>query len=205
MGELSQANALDMCNGYVRQGAKAISVLVDRANFNGHPKDLKDCCDAHPHLPFLHKDFVATAYQVRLAKHLGASSVLLMCQLLEPAELRDLYQLATSLGLEPFVEVHNSTELEFALELNPPIIGINSRDFKTTGMPVDLNTAPQLLKQLQEAWPKGTALVAQSGIFSANDIKTLCDSCPSGLPNAIQIGSSLSQAGEIPPWLRKML
>ena len=204
MGILSQVDALDLCSTYVSQGAKAISVLVDQVNFSGHPSDLMNCCQAHPSLPFLHKDFVATPYQVHLAKALGASAVLLMCQLLEPSELKELYTLATELGLEPFVETHDAGELEFALSLNPPIIGINSRDFKTKGLPLDLGTAPRLLIDVGP-WPKDIALVAQSGLFNGEDLAKLKQDCPTGLPHAVQIGSSLSQAGEIPPWIKSQL
>jgi indole-3-glycerol phosphate synthase len=204
MGTLSKIDAVDMCSTYVEQGAKAISVLVDQVNFSGHPNDLKNCCSAHSHLPFLHKDFVATSYQVQLAKSLGASSVLLMCQLLEQNELKDLYDQATAIGLEPFVEVHDANELDFALSLNPPIIGINSRDFKTKGLPIDLNTAPKLLSDLK-SWPQGVALVAQSGLFNGEDLARLRNDCPKGLPHCAQIGSSLSQAGEIPAWIKTYL
>lgn len=204
MGTLSQAKALDMCRSYVEQGAKALSVLVDSANFGGHPQDLEDCCKTYPELPFLYKDFVATAYQVKLAKAVGASSVLLMCQLLEKSELQELYALATDIGLEPFVETHDADELEFALSLGAPIIGINSRDFKTEGLPIDLKTAPTILKQLG-VQNTTSAIVAQSGVFSGDDLQSVCEDCPNGLPHAIQIGSSLSQTGGIPDWLKERL
>jgi indole-3-glycerol phosphate synthase len=201
LGELSTCSALQMCQSYAHAGAKALSVLVDQPNFKGHPQDLFDCVAAYPHLPFLFKDFVASEYQVRLAKALGASSVLLMSQLLEFSELQKLYDLAIDLGLEPFVECHELGELERALELKPPIIGINSRDFKDKNLAIDLATAPQLLRSLGRDWPAETALVAQSGISTSDQLESLIGACPQGLPHAVQIGSSLSQAGTLPRWL----
>ena len=201
-GELSQVSALELCKNYVNAGAQALSVLVDQPNFKGHPQDLLDGVTHYPQLPFLFKDFVATAYQVRLAKALGASAVLLMSQLLEWPEMQDLFALARELGLEAFVECHDLEELERALTLHPPIVGINSRDFKDPKLTIDLGTAPRLLKQLSSPWPATTALVAQSGLSSGADLEQLLAACPKGLPHAVQIGSSLSLAGTLPAWLK---
>ena len=201
LGELSQVSALELCKNYVKAGAKAVSVLVDQPNFKGHPQDLLDCTTHFQQLPFLFKDFVATTYQIHLAKALGASSILLMSQLLEPHEMLDLFYLSKELGLEAFVECHDLGELERAIELDPPIIGINSRDFKDPKLPIDLDTAPRLLKSLPLSWPSHIALVAQSGLSHTNDLQQLLAACPQGLPHAVQVGSSLSQAGTLPDWL----
>ena len=201
LGELSQVSALELCKNYVDAGALALSVLVDQPNFKGHPQDLLDGVTHYPQLPFLFKDFVASAYQVRLAKALGASAVLLMSQLLEWPEMQDLFALAGELGLEAFVECHDIDELERALALKPPIVGINSRDFKDPKLSIDLGTTARLLKQLSCAWPAATALVAQSGLSNGEQLQQILDACPKGLPHAVQIGSSLSLAGTLPAWL----
>lgn len=201
MGTMSEEPGVDLCRRYVEGGAKALSVLVDQVNFKGHPKDLEACVQAFPHLPFLFKDFVSTPYQVRLAKAIGASSVLLMTQLLEKEELEDLFELCRTLDLEPFVETHDREELEWTLELSPPIVGINARDFKTPGLPIDLSTAPRILADLEKPWPEQVALVAQSGVEAENQWEELRRACPAGLPHVLQIGSMLTKSGALPPWL----
>lgn len=208
LGSLSDRTALEICSQYVDAGVAAISVLVDEINFSGHPKDLHDCCLKYPHIPFLYKDFVVCPYQVYLAKAIGASAILLMAQLLEKHEMETLFHLSLELGLEPFLEVHEWSELERVAPLRPPILGINARNFKDSQLPVDLATAPRLLQKhinVYGVWPEGTALVAQSGIFSESDFLNLCDACPEYLPDAIQIGSSLSKTSVMPAWLLSIL
>jgi indole-3-glycerol phosphate synthase len=201
MGELSPKPAKVMCEAYLNSGADAISVLVDQPNFKGHPEDLLNCAEAYPSTPILFKDFVATEYQVLCAKAIGASAVLLMTQLLDSSELLDLFHLSHEIGLEAFVETHDAQELDWAIAQNPDIIGINSRDFKTPGLPIDLSTAGKLSSALSHPWPRGCALVAQSGISSAEDLARVLEPCPQGLPHAVQVGSSLSQSGTLPHWL----
>jgi indole-3-glycerol phosphate synthase len=202
MGELTQKKATELCQSYITSGADGVSVLVDQPNFKGHPQDLLDCTTAFPETPFLYKDFVTTSYQVHCAKALGASAILLMTQLLEPTELLELLHLAQSCDLEPFIETHSADELRWALEQKPPIIGINSRDFKTTGLPVDLKTASRILAEQTGPWPAHVTLVAQSGISKPEDLTSVTEDCPSGLPHAVQVGSSLSQHGGCPDWLK---
>lgn len=201
MGDLSPKPAKVMCEAYLNSGADAISVLVDQPNFKGHPEDLLQCAQAYPKTPMLYKDFVATTYQVLCAKAIGASAVLLMTQLLESSECLELLHLCHEIGLEAFVETHDAQELEWAIAQNPDIIGINSRDFKTPGLPIDLTTAGRLSSGLTKSWPSDCALVAQSGISSAEDLECVIEPCPQGLPHAVQVGSSLSQSGSLPSWL----
>lgn len=201
LGEITQVTAGDLCSGFLEMGARAVSVLVDPVNFGGHPDDLAHCVELFPETPFLWKDFVLGEYQVRLAKYLGASAVLLMTQLLEDEILKDLFQLCQSLEIEPFVETHTVQELEFALSLNPTMVGINARDFATPGLPVDLTTASNILAELKTDWPRQTVLVAQSGISSAGDLKMVLDGMPTGLPDAVQIGSGVSGAQGLAPEL----
>jgi indole-3-glycerol phosphate synthase len=152
-------------------------------------------------MPFLFKDFVATEYQVRLARALGASSVLLMTQLLEKEHLKDLYELALSLELTPFVETHHLGELEWALELEAKMIGINARDFSTKGLPIDLSTTPRRIEEVGALSFEGRVLVAQSGLETEGDLNNLLDHCPKGLPHAVQIGSALGKAEGVPTWV----
>jgi indole-3-glycerol phosphate synthase len=198
LGEITQVTAEELSDKFLDMGARAISVLVDPVNFGGHPDDLAHCVEACPQVPFLWKDFVLGEYQVRLAKYLGASAVLLMTQLLEDEVLKDLFQLCQSLEIEAFVETHTPEELEFALSLNPSMVGINARDFSTPGLPIDLSTASSLLREVQPNWPAETVLVAQSGISSLLDLKDVLAGMPEGLPDAVQIGSGVSGANGLP-------
>lgn len=200
-GKISSKSAIELCDSFVKAGADALSVLVDPVNFGGHPSDLEKSCLAHPELPFLFKDFVVTEYQVRLARAIGASSVLLMTQLLERERLVELYHLAISLELTPFVETHQLEELEWALSLGATMIGINARDFSTEGLPVHLGTTPQRIAEVGGASFEGRVLVAQSGLESEADFKNLMEKCPEGLPHAVQIGSALGGDGGPPSWV----
>ena len=200
-GHLSSLSTLELCDSFVKAGADALSVLVDPVNFGGHPKDLEAGRQAHPNIPFLFKDFVATEYQVKLARALGASSVLLMTQLLEKKHLEELFHLAISLGLTPFVETHQIEELEYALDLGAEMIGINARDFSTEGLPVHLDTTPKRIAALGASRFEDKVLVAQSGLESESHFKTLLDNCPRGLPHSVQIGSALGGSNGPPPWV----
>ena len=198
LGQITSINAVDLCSRFIEQKARAISVLVDPVNFGGHPQDLADCVESFPKLPFLWKDFVLGEYQIRLAKSLGASSILLMTQLLEDEVLKDLFQFCQSMSIEPFVETHSHEELEFALGLGATMIGINARDFKTPGLPIDLATAGNSIAILDMQWPKECVLIAQSGIATYQDLHEVLSSLPMGLPDAVQIGSSVSGRAELP-------
>ncbi len=204
-GALSAKPAVELCREFVEAGVHGVSVLADPLHFAGHPRDLLACRRAFPELPLLFKDFVQTPYQVQLARAVGASAVLLMTQLLRRAKLEELYALALGLGLEPFVEVHDEAELESALALHPPLIGINARDFKREGLPLDLGTAAKLLQDLiaRGGMPENTVIVAQSGISGPADLEELARSCPPLLPDAVQIGTSLARGDAA--WLKPYL
>lgn len=203
-GRLSSADPVEICRQYVEWGVHGVSVLTDPVHFDGDAEHLQRCHRTFPDLPLLFKDFVLTPYQVDLARACGASAVLLMTQLLDAAQLRKLFTRAVKNGLEPFVEVHTPEQLKQALALEPPLIGINARDFETAGMPVDLETAPRLLRKLGEtrSWPEHTVLVAQSGLDSMAAVRALDGACPLGLPDAIQVGTSLAGGGN--GWVREL-
>lgn len=204
-GALTGKSAVELARIFAKAGAAGLSVLADAPNFGGSPNDVRQCRTALPGKPILFKDFVTTPYQVYLARHVGASAVLLMTQVLGKDELRRLFDLAMSIGLEPFVEAHSLEEFDFALSLKPPLLGINARDFNTEGMPLDLMTGPRIFKE-RFAYvrpPENTVFVCQSGIEGAADIARLDKECPTGLPDAVQIGTSLSLSDGA--WLRDYL
>lgn len=200
LGELSSESAEDLCHRYIDSGCHGISILVDQVNFSGHPNDLRRCVEKFPDQAFLFKDFVTTEYQVYLARAIGASAILLMTQVLDQEHLEQLFHLSVDLGLEAFVEVHDQNQLKRALSLNPPLLGVNARDFEKDGMPVDLNTMPELWKKNK---PNTAACItiAQSGIASKEDLETLEKDMPENTPDAFQIGSSLCASNQLPDWL----
>ena len=118
-------------------------------------------------LPLLRKDFIIDPYQVYEARYYGADAVLLIVAALEKTQLKELKDLIESLGLYPLVEVHDERELEIALDLESPIIGINNRDLKTFN--VDLNTAVKLSGLI----PPNRLIISESGISSPDDIRFL--------------------------------
>ena len=144
-------------------GASAISVLTDYKYFGGSLEDLSIVRDT-VQLPLLRKDFIIDPYQVYEARCYGADAVLLIVAALEITLLKELKYLIESLGMYPLVEVHDEIELEIALDLESPIIGINNRDLKTFN--VDLTTAVNL----SDLIPPDRLIISESGISSPEDI-----------------------------------
>ena len=115
---------------YQSGGADAISVLTEKRRFNGQISDLIAVRDAID-LPVLRKDFIVTEFQVYESRLIGADMILLIVAGLTPVQLKDYFQLATELGMDVLVEVHDEDEASAAVELNAQIIGVNSRNLKT--------------------------------------------------------------------------
>ncbi|MCX8004800.1 MAG: indole-3-glycerol phosphate synthase TrpC [Burkholderiaceae bacterium] len=148
---------------YARAGAACLSVLTDVRFFQGAPEHLPQARAACA-LPVLRKDFIVDAYQIYEARAWGADCVLLIAAALAPAQLRDLEALAQELGLAVLVEVHDAAELEAALALRTPLIGINNRDLKTFS--VDLSTTLALLPRIGA----DRIVVTESGILGPADV-----------------------------------
>ena len=151
---------------YAANGAAAISVLTDAPFFLGDLADLTAVRDAVP-VPLLRKDFVIAPYQVYEARAAGADAVLLIVAALTDAALADLYALITGLGMAALVEVHDETELERAMRLNPALLGVNNRDLRT--FEVDLATTGRMARHV----PPEITLVAESGIFTGSDVRAM--------------------------------
>jgi indole-3-glycerol phosphate synthase len=152
---------------YKAGGARAISVLTDEAFFKGSVDDLRKARDASG-LPILRKDFVVDEYQLWEAKVMRASAVLLIVRILDRAQLADYLSLATQeLRLAALVEVHSEKELERALDVRAPIIGVNNRDLDTFA--VDLGTTARLRALI----PPETVAVSESGISTREDMVLL--------------------------------
>jgi indole-3-glycerol phosphate synthase len=148
---------------YARGGAACLSVLTDVQFFQGAPEHLQAARGASG-LPVLRKDFIVDEYQVAQARGWGADCILLIVAALDRARLKDLEAAARALGLAVLVEVHDARELDDALELATPLVGINNRDLRTFN--VSLAATLDLLPRIG-----GDRLViTESGILTAGDV-----------------------------------
>jgi indole-3-glycerol phosphate synthase len=155
-----------IAEGYERAGAAAVSVLTDGPWFGGSLADL-GAVRGRVGIPILRKDFTLVEEQVLEARAGGADAVLLIARILEDGPLRELRELAESLGMTALVEVHGAPELERALASGARVVGINNRDlttFKTT-----LEHTFQLLTRI----PTDVTVVSESGIRTASDVDRL--------------------------------
>ncbi len=158
----------DIAQSYAEHGAACLSVLTDQSFFQGCNDFLKQArasCD----LPVLRKDFMVDAYQIYESRVVGADCILLIAACLDDAQMADLEAIAHSLDMAVLVEVHDRAELERALKLKTPLVGINNRNLHT--FEVSLDTTLSLLKEV----PADRLLVTESGIVSPHDVKRMRD------------------------------
>ncbi|MCS7178144.1 MAG: indole-3-glycerol phosphate synthase TrpC [Anaerolineae bacterium] len=183
---------------YATHGAGALSVLTDTPFFQGSLPDLaraREALRAGGHaIPILRKDFIIDPYQVYEARAWGADAVLLIAAALPPSALTDLLALAHGLGMHALVEVHNEEELEAVLPLRPPIIGINNRDLRT--FRTDITTFARLRPRI----PRGTLVVAESGIRTPGDVRYLARAGA----DAVLVGETLVTAPNIAARVRAL-
>lgn len=172
-------------SAYEAGGAAAISVLTEPDHFGGSIDDLEAVRRAVS-LPVLKKDFHVDPVQLIEAKAVGASAALLIVRALSPDQLSRMADAAAVLGLECLVEVHDAEELERALAISAPVIGVNSRDLET--LAVDSATAEQLLRQI----PGAIVAVAESGVTGRGDVERVA----SAGADAVLVGSAISAAGD---------
>ncbi|MFA7242984.1 MAG: indole-3-glycerol phosphate synthase TrpC [Sulfuricellaceae bacterium] len=152
-----------IARSYAQHGAACLSVLTDVQFFQGsktHLIDARAACD----LPVLRKDFMIDAYQICRARTLGADAILLIVAALDLARMKELEALALELGMAVLVETHDAAELELALELETPLIGINNRNLRT--FETRLQTTLELLPRI----PAGRIAVTESGILKPDDV-----------------------------------
>ena len=152
-----------IARSYAAAGAACLSVLTDRQYFQGAPGHLQAAREACA-LPALRKDFVIDAYQVHEARVLGADCILLIAAALDPNAMRELESLAHSLGMAVLVEIHAADELDDALSLRTPLLGINNRDLRT--FETRLETTLALLPQI----PAERLTITESGIHTPADV-----------------------------------
>jgi indole-3-glycerol phosphate synthase len=156
----------EIAASYERHGAAALSVLTDAPFFQGAPEYLA-AARAATSLPALRKDFLVDAWQVLESRALGADAILLIAAALDDAEMRDFEQVALALGMAVLVEVHDERELDRALALRTPLVGINNRNLRT--FEVALETTLALLPRI----PPGRVVVTESGIGGAADVRRM--------------------------------
>ena len=159
-------NPAAIATSYATANATCLSILTDEQYFQGHDDFLREVRQVVT-LPLLRKDFTIDAYQVYEARAMGADCILLIVSALKPADLRDLYALAQSVGLDVLIEVHDAEELAIALALGPDLIGINNRNLKTFN--TNLETTIDLLSNI----PSDVVVVTESGISTVADVSRM--------------------------------
>ncbi|WP_430009380.1 indole-3-glycerol phosphate synthase TrpC [Methylophaga lonarensis] len=164
----AQFDPAAIAQSYAANGAACLSVLTDRHYFQGHEEFLQQARDACQ-LPVIRKDFIIDPYQVFEARAINADCILLIASALDDEQLESLSQLAMQLDMDVLVEVHDEQELERALILNMPLIGINNRNLHT--FETSLDTTLNLLSKI----PDNSIVVTESGIHSQADVKLMRD------------------------------
>ncbi|MFA6061179.1 MAG: indole-3-glycerol phosphate synthase TrpC [Gallionella sp.] len=167
-------NPAQIAASYQQHGAACLSVLTDEQFFQGCPAYLQEAraaCD----LPVLRKDFMMDEYQIYQARAMGADAILLIAAALDTKIMQAFESIAFSLGMAVLVEVHNGEELDSALQLSTPLIGVNNRNLRT--FDVSLQNTLDLLPRIVSA-PSGRdgrdrIVVTESGIMNADDVKLM--------------------------------
>lgn len=184
----------DIAKAYEAAGAQAVSVLMDVPYFGGgdaHFSEVRNAVD----LPMLYKEFVVDPWQIWHARALGASAVLLIVAVLSDVEIMRLSAVAIEAGVEVLLEVHDREELQRALKLEAPLIGINNRNLKT--FETRLEHTLELLPEV----PGSVTLISESGIRTAEDVQMLKEAGVAG----ILVGEHLLRKPDLEKAVRELM
>ena len=187
---------VSLARTYAENGAAAISVLTETPHFQGRLQFMADIkISLGPSCPpLLRKDFIFDPYQALEARAWGADAILLIAAILDEDDMRRLLQAARDLGMDSLVETHTESELRAALAAGATLVGINNRDLKT--FDVDLQTTRSLMPLV----PAGVPVVAESGIFTRDDVAMVADW---GV-EAILVGEGLVKSGDVAARVREL-
>jgi indole-3-glycerol phosphate synthase len=184
-GSLAEiSDPVRLARQYEEAGAAMVSVLTERRRFGGSLEDLV-AVRAGIDIPVLRKEFMVDEYQFLEARAAGADAILLIVAALSKSQLKDYYDLATELGMAALIEVHTRQEIEDALEVNPRIIGVNSRNLKT--LDIDLSSFRTLIPEI----PSSVIRIAESGISARSEVEVAQEAGAS----AILVGETLVRSG----------
>jgi len=175
----------EIAQSYAQHGAACLSVLTDEQFFQGSAEYLKQA-RAACELPVLRKDFIVDEYQIWQARAMGADAILLIAAALDVKQMHAFETLARQLGMAVLVEVHNGEELDAALQLSTPLIGVNNRNLRT--FEVSLQTTLDLLPRMHA----DRIVVTESGILKAEDVQLM----RGNQVNAFLVGEAFMRADE---------
>lgn len=184
---------IDIAREYEEAGASCISVLTEPSFFLGKDSYLTEI-RKEVSIPLLRKDFILDSYQIYQAKILGADAILLICALLSGELIAEYLKLSHDLGLSALVEAHDEEEVQKAVEAGARIIGVNNRDLRT--FEVDIRTSGRLRRLV----PENILFIAESGIKTAEDIRTL----RADRINGVLIGETLMKSSHKKEMLKEL-